>query len=460
MSAVFLLLCLFAGRFTEGAYPYDSYGECVYPEICKPPPHKHSKVLPVKGRFQWDESGGFCGSLSIQTMALTHGAWISQDKVRKANRGGLCFGHTDVGGGCEVGPENYGLTARNLKLHFHEWDYSQKAPQAAAFKKWMKAHLVKGNPVMWAPLLKYDKHTLYGRVSVPGDGHFDHHEPIVGIGSNHDLSDPEVYDDDWLVHYSDYDLQPCYRNFSTLEDDADLEGNCKHVRPGKGVMYPCFYKQVTYGLAIKGFDMFGIEARPRVHLEVDRPDEPRVRIGHPAVAMKGIVTVKGLTPGRHYVLYRFNSTEALPDGAIIDLLDMWYERRYRFQAASEAWTFEDPTPIMSDSATYYVAVQANRHDVEVADSLKHRVPQAFLQEESAYMRNRELAYDRTHWDVRPSGDPELANSDFKSLASLPEKLWWATGCFAATAACVALVALYRRARPQLDLAVLERPALG
>jgi len=98
-------------------------------------------------------------------MALTYGAWISQDNVRKANRGGLCFGHTDKDGGCEVGPENYGLTARNLKLNFDEWDFTQLAPQAPAFKKWIKSHLVKGEPVMWAPILKNHEHTLYGRVA-------------------------------------------------------------------------------------------------------------------------------------------------------------------------------------------------------------------------------------------------------------------------------------------------------
>jgi len=454
MPASLLVVCLFAGRLAEGAYSYDSYGACVYPEICRPPAHKYSKVLPVKGRFQWDESGGFCGSLSIQTMALTHGAWISQDKVRQANRGGLCFGHTDVGGGCEVGPENYGLTARNLKLDFSEWDYSQPSPQAAAFKRWIKSHLVKGNPVMWAPLLKDDKHTLYGRVSVPGNGHFDHHEPIIGIGSNHELSDPEVYADDWLVHYSDYDLQPCYRNFSTLEDDADMQGNCRDVRPGKGVMYPCFYREVTYGLAIKGLSMFGVAERPRVHLEVDRPDEPRVRMGRPQVAMRGTLTVKDLTPGRHYVIYRFNSTEALPDGAIIDLLDMRFEQRYPFQAQSESWVFADPKPIMSDSATYYVAIRANLEDVRVADSLKERVPQAFLREQPV------LTLKSAILDVRPTGDPELArNPQFRSLAEYPTEWRWVIGCLSAVvAACVAVATFYRRIRRSGPL--LEQPALG
>jgi len=454
-SATLSALCLVAGRVAEGAYSYDSYDMSIYPEISKAPQTKYSKVLPVKGRFQWDESGGFCGSLSIQTMALTHGAWISQDKVRIANRGGLCFGHTDVGGGCEVGPENYGLTARNLKLDFEEWDYSQPAPQAPAFKKWIKSHLVKGSPVMWAPLLKDDKHTLYGRVSVPGNGHFDHHEPIIGIGSNHDLSDPEVYDDDWLVHYSDYDLQPCYRNFSTLEDGPKLEGNCKNVRPGKGVMYPCFYEEVTYGLAIKGLSMFGVDERPRVHLEVDRPDEPRVRLGYPVAFLRGTVTVKGLTPGRHYVLYRFNSTEALPDGAIIDLLDMRFERRYRFHAKDETYHFEDPALIRSDSATYYMCIRANQTDVRVADSLKHRLPYAFLR----YEERMGVPLKDALLDVRPTGDPELANNhEFKSLAALPSPAYSGAALLVAVVGAAVMTVVQRRMRRAEP--ALDRPALG
>lgn len=421
------------------------------------PPHKFKKVLPVAGRFQWDESGGFCGSLSIQTMALTYGAWISQDVVRKANRGGLCFGHTDEHQGCEVGPENYGLTARNLKLKYDEWDFAQHMPQAPEFKKWIKAHLVKGEPVMWAPMLKNGKHTLYGRVSVPGNGHFDHHEPIIGIGSNHDLNDLNVYDDDWLVHYSDYDLQPCYRRFSSLADDAKLQGNCKNVREGQGVMYPCFFENATYGLAVTGLGMFATSPL-RVSLAVDRPDEPRIRLGYAPAKLKGAVTVQGLQPGRHYVLYRYNSTEALPDGAAIDLLDVNYEHRTPFTALTTEWHFQDPHPIMSNTATYYVAVQASDSTLNVVDSLKQDVPLTFLRAaEKSGADEEDISKD-----VRPTGDPELAIApSYKSLATsvatpVPQGSWLTPFAAMAVTSLLSVIAYSRRRSAVL----LNEPCLG
>ena len=94
-------------------------GGCVKPGQCKPPPAKFSRVLPVTPRQQWNSAGGFCGSMSIQTNAMAHGAWISQDLVRKANTFGA--GHCDGGTpghpgerdlGCEVGALNIGETAR------------------------------------------------------------------------------------------------------------------------------------------------------------------------------------------------------------------------------------------------------------------------------------------------------------------------------------------------------------
>ncbi len=52
--------------------------KCVAPGICQPPANAlHSNVLPTAPRHQWEWDGGFCGSLSIQTIALAHGVWIS-----------------------------------------------------------------------------------------------------------------------------------------------------------------------------------------------------------------------------------------------------------------------------------------------------------------------------------------------------------------------------------------------
>lgn len=51
--------------------------ECVYPGTCAPPDDStFSRVAPLTPRHQWPDSGGFCGSLSIQSILLTYGAWV------------------------------------------------------------------------------------------------------------------------------------------------------------------------------------------------------------------------------------------------------------------------------------------------------------------------------------------------------------------------------------------------
>eukprot|EP00666_Eupelagonemidae_sp_cell4sb_P016478 gene16478-3973_t len=88
----------------------------------------------------------------------------------------------------------------------------------------------------------------------PNGGAFGHIEAVWGIGSDHPLTDAKVYDDDWLVHGSDQDLNPYYRRFSSLEDTTAMEGNCKNAQAGfgKNEMYPCINDQVDYGLAVTG----------------------------------------------------------------------------------------------------------------------------------------------------------------------------------------------------------------
>jgi DNA-directed RNA polymerase II subunit RPB2 len=73
----------------------------------------------------------------------------------------------------------------------------------------------------------------------------------------------------------------------------------------------------------------------------------------PPVPLNGTVTVSGLTPGAAYVLFRYNSTAALPACA------PWAptaEIATPFTAAEPTWTFADPASFPSNGATYYVAV--------------------------------------------------------------------------------------------------------
>lgn len=334
-------------------------GGCIAPGTCTPPPATYTKVLDVKPRQQWNTNGGFCGAMSIQTGALAVGAWISQDLVRKANTHGEGHGTPELG--YEVLPSNVGETHANLKLDFDEWDYMQPKPQAAAFKVWIKSHLVQGHPIVWFPICKGDSHDPYsGTSDNPNGGAYDHVEPMWGIGSNHPLDDPAVYEDDWILHGSDQDYEPYYRFMSTLEDDLSMEGNCKDAQAGfgKNEMYPCIYNQVTYGAAIKGLKT--VASLP-VTLNVDSQSEPQIRKWAAPSRLHGTVTVSGLAEGETYTLYRYGSTEALPSiGGSLE----GYEYKTEFTAEAAIWTYMDPQTFMSNSATYYIALP-NKADLNV-----------------------------------------------------------------------------------------------
>ena len=83
------LLALVAGaRALHEFAERDTSAGCVPPGVCTPPDAKYSRVIigPKPG-LQWNINGGFCGAFSVQQCALSHGAWISQDLVRRANAG-------------------------------------------------------------------------------------------------------------------------------------------------------------------------------------------------------------------------------------------------------------------------------------------------------------------------------------------------------------------------------------
>ena len=339
----------------EGPHPYD--GRCVSPGQCTPPPAKYSKVIagPQPGQ-QWNINGGFCGAFSTQHAALAFGAWVSQDLVRKANRNSAPphTMHGDSTEGYEVMPTNVADTAKNLKLTYDEWDYTQPSPQAPAYKAWLKKHLVAGHPIVWFPLCKGDPHHCYPG-SCPNGGAADHVEPMWGIFSNHSLDDPKVYDDDYILHASDQDYQPYYRPMSTLEDSKSMDGNCAHAGAGFGrnEMYPCFDESVTYGLAVTGLAVSG--AIPVSVQTSGAVEEPNVRQGARPATLYANVTVTGLTAGSQYVLYRYGSTESLPAGPPFAPAA---EASTPFTAAGDTHSYADPKPFMSDSAVYWLAAPA------------------------------------------------------------------------------------------------------
>lgn len=261
--------------------------------------------------------------------------------------------------GCEVGPENYAQTCKGLQLDCDVWDYNAHKPQTKAYKSWLKSHLVEGTPIVWVPMLKGASNTPYGARSCPNRGHFNHHEPVLGIGSNHSLNDTTVYDDDWIVHLSDeneHELVTYYRTFASLEDGFGMQGNCQHADPTRSCAYPCFFDQVTYGIAVKGFhrNTVGInEHTLPVSIDVDISTEPDSRDHQKPAHIHANVTVRDLTAGAAYTLYRYSGLNKFPKSGTAG-----YHSKKAFTAAADAWHYRDPEAFLSNEAVYYIAVGA------------------------------------------------------------------------------------------------------
>ena len=135
-----------APRFRVPSEAYNATFPC-FSSYCKKPSKKYEQVLQVNPRLQWDDAGGYCGSMAVQNVALGKGVWISQQKVRDA---------TDDGGGHdhEILATNIELALKTLKLEFEGFDYkNQPVPQADAYRGWIKRQLAAGNGIAWMIML-------------------------------------------------------------------------------------------------------------------------------------------------------------------------------------------------------------------------------------------------------------------------------------------------------------------
>lgn len=336
-----ILTAFLAASLFEG-----STAQCQAPGTCTPPSATFSKVAPVNPRGQWGDSGGYCGSLSIQTIALTHGAYISQDVVRKSTGPG--GGHGDAKWGYEILHTNIDEALTNLKLDYEGFDWQNSTqPQNIAYKKWLKYHLVNGAPVVWFVYCKGDGHDVYGFA------HYDHIEPVWGVYSNHSLDDSTVYDDDVIVHQSDWDQFGYYRPMHTLQDSPAMDGNCKNAVPGwkHNEAYPCIPEKVNYGYAIKGVVDTGKKGLP-VSLSVDLWSEPDLHFVQPAT-MHANVTVSELTEGMSYGLYCYHGADNVPEGGNYEAN---VHHNVTFEAKADIWEYADPVPFESNLAVYYFAI--------------------------------------------------------------------------------------------------------
>lgn len=321
-------------------------------------------LSPVEPRRQWTQSGGYCGSLSVQAIALSYGVWISQSVVRMSAADG--GGHGDPNTGYEILHTNLGGALDTLGLTYIEFS-SSLYPQSPAYLEWLKEQLAAGHRIIWFIMCKGDSHNSYDLPNAT----YDHVEPVFGIYSNN-LSAP-VLGDDVLVHGSDYAPDGeantgYFRRFDSLVDTTDMAGNCSLAIPvwGKNEMYPCLDLVHSFGFAVTG-----LARGPTmpISMTVDTLNEPDVAAGDPPGPLTATVTVSDLEVGHRYLLYRFDRGNAV----VPDSIGEYHQEAdwvLAFYAPNTSFVWTDSHPILSNTSVAYRAVNQETDDDDHFDLLQ------------------------------------------------------------------------------------------
>ena len=189
------------------------------------PTSNHAKILiDTIPRLQWKHDGGYCGETSLQSIALSHGSWLSQSAIREA-------------GGSEllIGTESFDSALDKFSFDYESWDFEEADnPQFDDFLVWMKRHLHSGFPV------------VFGVFASDGINDPDYDHIVTAIGYNSRSNNPsELSADDELVYYTHFSLEPVLRTVGSL---AASRAECAHTA-AEGGNIP---RDVCYGVAIRG----------------------------------------------------------------------------------------------------------------------------------------------------------------------------------------------------------------
>jgi hypothetical protein len=323
-------------------------------EANEQPSRKHQKILPMQPGIQWGQHGGYCGAWSIQRAAMFKGAYISQQQVRD---------HAEFGGGHDEEILNTNIDGAFKKLHIKAEDFQFNvlpSPQSEEYMKFMKRHLIADNPVIWMVMFDGASYPDAGySMDNQTNGIYGHIEPVVGILSDHELTDDTVYDGDVFAyfddaskstHYADRDQVPGQCNFGSWSSTCTAQ--CDTAYYGQ-----CVWDQHGYIYAIRDFtdDRTAVPVRLSIS---PYASEPYTRGGETPIDITGTLTISSLTAGSKYDIYRWDSAE----NAFVYTAANKIET---FTATQETHTFKDPNTFLSSSATYYRCVPASGGDTVV-----------------------------------------------------------------------------------------------
>lgn len=244
-------------------------------------PSVYEVHLGIKPRMQWLNSNGYCGCCTIQQIALYYGAWVSQDACRKT------IGDKEV-----LVSVNDDQVLEALSFTYEAWPEGSPQPQCKGYLGWIKQHLYNGSPV-----------AITVNIEGKNKAGYDHIIPAIGFRSTEDA---DQYNDSDLLAYNDCLTEQEYvRRFDTLCDHYTMTGPCA------GYHY-CLSEQHDDGTAVTGIkDPDGVTLPVRISLT--RWDEPNVTLGEAPTMLEAAITVSSLSPGKKYVLLRYDDHTKVPD---------------------------------------------------------------------------------------------------------------------------------------------------
>ena len=239
--------------------------------------------LPISPRLQWDELNGYCGECMVQQAALYYGTYASQWACRaiinRNQSNQLLVGVNDQ----QV------LTALRLTSQNFD-DQQQPTPQYKAYFGWIKQQLASQHPVIITTYVQ----GLY-------DTDYDHIMLATGFTSTESIT---YHPTDQLIFNDGYSQTPLTRLAATLFDTRAMNRN--------GALFEyCLPETVDYGCAVTGIHDTSRAALP-VQLHLNHWSEPDLVASQHPTTFDATATVNGLTPGKTYVLYRYNNYNNVP----------------------------------------------------------------------------------------------------------------------------------------------------
>ena len=167
--------------------------------------YHHQIADEVGGHPIWPTYCGLCNSGRIYDRQVDGNA-LEFTLVGAVNYNATFRDHTTGKTQHEIATLNIDLAWENLKLKYEAFDFrNEPVPQLNAIRTFVKKQLAAGHVVVMR-IQKVGNHFPIARRFTLQEGSFSHIVPFVGLMSDHPLTDPTWYDDDYIVHYHDHDV--------------------------------------------------------------------------------------------------------------------------------------------------------------------------------------------------------------------------------------------------------------